>query len=96
MDGMPYWSLTFKETARPTSMAGRSDLLSLRWSESGAWSDLFSLRKSKGSSPLVSQDFEGLVTCCRSGGGERGESAHDLLVRIHCIIEIIWWTGLAP
>jgi len=31
-----------------------------------------------------------------SGGGEREFFIDNLLVRIHFIIEMIWWTGLVP
>ena len=29
-------------------------------------------------------------------GGSNGAALNNLLVRIHFIIEMIWWTGLAP
>jgi hypothetical protein len=33
---------------------------------------------------------------CLWVGGEKGFSIDNLLVRIHFIIEMIWWAGLAP
>ena len=33
---------------------------------------------------------------CRPADGEREFFIENLLVRIHFIIEMIWWTGLAP
>ena len=31
-----------------------------------------------------------------TGGAEKKFVMDNLLVRIHCIIEMIWWTGLSP
>ena len=38
----------------------------------------------------------GTVEVLSSGSGKREFFIDNLLVRIHFIIEMIWWTGLAP
>ena len=40
--------------------------------------------------------LEGSVRCLQGGPGEREFFIDNLLVRIHLIVVIIRWTGLAP